>query len=199
MKKTDTSQNYEHYKQLQIERSDLKWFSISFKEKEFNQIISDCIEYIKDCKVIVCMGIRGGEYNRGNELGAFAKLSAFKESKLIGVDINPLVEKVEGTTYCYDFNNLPDDWANSFNLIYSNALDHSPDIQKTINEWYRIASPGGYMLLTLSSAPKKGGSDIYEFHPNDVPELFNNRFSVLKMWRVKDQLDFNVLVRVNSK
>jgi SAM-dependent methyltransferase len=196
MNKKDTTKNYEHYLAIQIMRSNKKWSNASFQREVFHIALNDVLPILCQCKNICCMGIRGGDCLKGNEFGEFKDHKDFKDAMVYGVDISPKVSEVKGDTFCLDFNNLPAEWKNKFDLIYSNSLDHSNDVEKTITEWHRVLEVGGYMLLALSTSPHVGGTDIFPFNIKDVETLFDNRFGVVKVWEVINQTHFfNVLIK----
>lgn len=205
MKRLEEIQSYDDYKNTQIERSVGKWGSVSFNEFLFYKVMMNVIpqmtvkgkEKLRP-KKIICLGIR-----KGNEFHSFNRLkgisSLYQKSKVFGVDINPEVVNVSENCFDYDFNNLPKEWANSFNLLYSNSLDHSHDIKKTITEWYRIVPNNGFMILTLSTNSKGiSKTDIYSFEMNDIDKLFSrHQFRILDKWKEYGQNNsFNVLLKV---
>ncbi len=192
MKKNDTSVSYDHYKQMQMSRASKKWSSTTFDYAILTQILNDTKDIIGGCKSIVCLGVRGGE---GNELAVFKSYPAFKDARIVGVDICWRIIEVPGENYCYDFNEMPYEWSKNFDLVYSNSLDHAKTVELTLIEWCRILKTDGYLLLTLSTDENVGGADIYSFKEDDVPYLAGPLFETLKIWRRKGQNEFNVLLR----
>lgn len=82
----------------------------------------------------LCIGARTGQ-----EVVALKELGV---SEAIGIDIVPhLPNVIEG-----DMHNLSFD-DNSFDLVYTNVIDHSIDPKKMISEIERVLSPGGFFFL----------------------------------------------------
>jgi len=206
MKRYDI-EDYEEYKKIQIERSTDKWGAATFNRKMFFKILLTTIPkmwvtYTGKClrpERICCMGIRNG-----NEYKAFRDarmlFSEIGQAKIYGVDINPEVEKVGDNCFAYDFNHLPVDWENKFDLIYSNSIDHAFKIKETLAEWWRLLQHNRFMLLTMASGGKIFKTDIYDFTEADCEELFDkNKFEVRNVWQEYGQKnEFNVLLRIKK-
>jgi SAM-dependent methyltransferase len=171
--------DYLVYKDKQISRSTKKWQKTNEAVESFTKQFRGDWEKVKDivkCDSVGCMGIKNGA-----EYKEFKKY--IPNSKIYGVDIVPKVAEVGSNCFCHDFSELPEDWQEKFDLLYSNSLDHAFDIDKTINEWHRVTKVGGHLLLVLSCADNIGDVDIYKFEKEDMPVLFDkNKFKLVKMW-----------------
>lgn len=184
--------DYNEYREIQIARAKQKWYSARFWKCEYEKWakrINETWDTIGIPKSICCMGIRSG-----NEYEAFHKIGT-NNAEIYGIDIHPKVVEVGKNCYCYDFNELPEEWKDKFDFIFSNSIDHSYDLMKTFDEWYRVCS--GHMFLTFSDA-KVCASDIYSFKDiNDIKELLENelksRFELVKYW---DDDGLSVLLKV---
>jgi len=206
---------YDDYRNIQIDRSNKKWASATFDEKMFYKILLTALPnmIVKSTghnlgiKNICCMGIRNG-----NEYSAIKKIrivldeflylneiQKIEKANVYGVDINPKVVNVGENCYCYDFNKLPEEWEDKFDLIYSNSVDHSFNVSMTINEWHRVSMHNRFLLLTLSNE-KISATDIYSFEKKDIKNLFNeSMFEIIKIWKEYEQKkSFNVLIRVKK-
>jgi hypothetical protein len=170
--------DYELYKHVQIRRSDQKWGSLTFDKQEFINSTNRIMGYLKDIKSICCLGIRdGNEFKISQEL--------FKGCEVYGVDINPKVKEVAGSTLCCDFNNLPPNWTDKFDFVYSNSLDHAFDIKKTILEWRRICK--GYILIRFAKH-NINTADLYSFSKEDIKDLFpKDKFKIIDIWEYPDK------------
>jgi SAM-dependent methyltransferase len=198
---------YSDYQRIQIRRSCKKWDATTFDDKLFCKILLTALPDMKIERTnkiirpdsICCMGIRNG-----NEYFAFKKyqksITELKNSKIIGIDINPEVVKIGDDCYCYDFNELPTNWKELFDLVYSNSIDHSYNLQETLKEWHRILRDGRYLLLTLSNQGNVSSSDRYSFDEEDIVDIFDGlHFELKNVWKEFGQVDsFNVLVRKYS-
>lgn len=68
-----------------------------------------------------------------------------RDGRVMGVEINPDAKRDD--VWIGSFDELPEEWAGRFNLLYSNSLDHSQEPRKTFAEWRRVAAPGAYVIL----------------------------------------------------
>lgn len=207
MKKCERIENYEQYKEIQITRSLAKWHSASFDDKMFIKILLTAIpkmivnstNRVLNPETICCMGIRNG--NEYKALKEYQKgIYEINKSKIFGVDITKYVERVGDNCFAYDFNELPTDWLDKFDLIYSNSIDHSFDINKTIREWHRVLKNDRFMLLQLSESEKVCTTDIYSFEESDCQKLFPEKmFDIMDIWKeYEEEGFFNVLVRTKK-
>lgn len=191
MKRTNIK-DYKEYEKIQRDRASKKWGSVTFDEVLFNETIMAGKEYIGNPGKIICLGIRSG-----NEYHPMTK--AFSGAVVYGVDIHPEVTKVGNNCFAFDFNQLPGEWENGFDFIYSNSLDHAFNVHDTIKEWTRIAKAGATMLLVLSSCGVANYADVYDFDQEDLAELFpSDKFTILKVIDHKPQPIFSVFLKVNK-
>jgi hypothetical protein len=189
MKRYDID-DYQEYVKIQQKRALSKWSAKTFlgQASHFRKLMNDIYVIIGKMKDICCMGIRNG-----NEYFAFQKLDNFNGSNIYGVDICGEVTAVGKNCYVYDFNKLPKDWSDKFNMVYSNSLDHAFNVEETLNEWHRVVKNNGYIVLTLSRA-KNTKSDLYSFEKDDVNTMFDkDKFKIIKVW---DKEYFDVLLQV---
>lgn len=156
--------NYEEYLEKQKYRARRKWGNTKGSIKEFKDNILSIWNHIDihPKSVIGCMGIRNGD----KEFSLFKEL--LPNSEIIGVDICNEVVNIGGL--CLDFNKLPKDWNNKFDLLFSNSIDHSFNIEKTLKEWRRVTKKGGLLFLIFSKADV-GYADLYSFNIKDVKKL----------------------------
>ena len=165
--------NYKDYVHIQKQRGSQKWGSKGFYKyrlKEFQQVM----EYFnkESLKTIACMGIRNG-----NEYFETKKL--FPKSKVYGIDICDEVKNVGENCYALDFNKLPIEWGNKFDLIYSNSLDHALDVKKTLKEWARVSKK--YVVLCLSEA-EINEADRHSFNKEDYDKIIDKKiYKIIKI------------------
>lgn len=190
MRKIDDGISYGKYLEIQKGRSLKKWSKKQPEKDLFANNLKRDWERVKDVvgnpKTIGCMGIRSGaEY--------FVFKEVLKDSLVYGVDVAPKVTEVGENCYCYDFNNLPEDWADKFDLLYSNSIDHSFDIEQTIDEWYRVTKHGGFLMLEFGKFGDVTTSDRYDFEQNDLSKMFDDRFEILDVWENSKQTFMGLL------
>ena len=164
----------------------------------FKKIANTAGEKLPKLKRIVCMGVKNGA-----ECFEFKKNRFYCEAEIHGVELSELVKTAKGDDdlkfHQLDFNELPKDWKNKFDFVFSNSLDHSYLVKETIEEWYRILHSKGYMLLTMSSGLITH-ADVYSFEVKDIDKIFDrNKFTLEKIWTEKGQTTgFNILLKVKA-
>lgn len=102
------------------------------------KILTDSVG-VKNKGKVLCLGARLGE-----EVCVFISLGF----DAIGIDLNPGPNNqyvVEG-----DFHDLKYS-DSSFDILYTNCLDHTFDIDKVVAEALRVLVPGGLFLLEISN------------------------------------------------
>ena len=103
----------------------------------------------KDKKYTLCLGARTGA-----EVNAFRKLNFFS----IGIDIN--YPKNSPYVIFGDFHNLqfPNE---SFDIVYSNCIDHTYDLNKFVNEAKRVCKKDGLIIFDLQKGKQDGEQDNF--------------------------------------
>ncbi len=139
----------------------------------------------------VCHGVRYGD-----ELDMFEQV--FDSGEWIGTEI--FQDLCDGKRIlCQDFSFVPVGWVGSFDLIYSNALDHSLDPVATIKSWLSCLSNDGrlYIEWVTSGSDRLGkftsradcfAADKVEYHKLLSDQAF-----------VEDVLDIKVKRRRNDR
>lgn len=182
MKLSLMPKNYKAYLKLQVGRAESKWGRKGIYQNDFIIRFHEDWKEIKNQikpEKIICMGCRDG-----TELFEF-RMSC-RGSSVVGVDITEniktiRVSKMEGVSVkVCDFSDLPDEWENHFDLVYSNSLDHAYDPYQTVKEWHRVCK--GHLFIQLATANVPNQIE-HCFEAKDIPELFpSDLFEVLKVW-----------------
>lgn len=109
------------------------------------QIISRDTTKIGDEKIKLSRrwGKFGGDKNKG---------------KVWGVEINP--DAARDDIWIGSFDELPQEWTNRFDILYTNSFDHSMNPKKVVAEWKRVAMPGAYAITGFSL-----GQDVSDHDP----------------------------------
>jgi len=132
-------ENYDNfsYQKAQIERHKAKYM----KERGYDHY-AKCSEHIIDLihndSYMVCMGTRNN-----HERNVFGKLLSPKNVKVYSLDISELSK----ADYIMDFNHMPKEWDNKWDILFSNSLDHAADSTSVFYKWLGIVKKGGIMVL----------------------------------------------------
>lgn len=187
--------DYKEYIKQQRVRAESKWgrkwdYDEIFKQ-ELNLSIDDIDEFI-DPKSVICMGCRSG-----TEVFEFKE--RFPEAEVYGVDISTYIKTIRShldvKISLQDFNNLPEEWENKFDLVFSNSLDHAYRPEETIQEWHRVAKGGGHLFLELSKAQETNIE--HHFRKSDLKALFpKEQFRQVVYWTSPIRNIFTVLYEV---
>lgn len=62
-----------------------------------------------------------------------------------GVELSPLAARKD--IWIGSFDEVPKSWYGKFEILYTNAFDHSFDPLKTIEVWKKLLAPDGYMIF----------------------------------------------------
>jgi len=132
--------NYEEYRAAQITGNLLKIDSIWADEESLHKIYNYISE---DSKInsVICHGVRNGY-----EVKYFKKFA----SNVLGTDISETATQFEGCLV-HDFHIVKSDWINTFDLVYSNSIDHSYDPKLAITVWLEQLNPNGVLVIELGN------------------------------------------------
>ena len=151
------------YREIQLTRHDLKK-SVQRDIKEYMSVVNN--SRAKGCQFtgrMLCLGTRNN-----HEKKCFADcVPAIAVSSL---DIAPAA----CADYTQDFNDLPLDWTETWDVVYSNCLDHSPTPTSTFDMWLRIIKPSGFLLLALDYGADMSDSDPSIFDRENVLEFLSH-------------------------
>lgn len=143
--------SYEQYLRHQIEKADVYEMEIRAHDSEYENIIHGRFaNYGFQGKSILCLGARfGGEVRAFTELGALA----------IGLDLNPGKNNLyvlPGDVHKLQFADK------SFDIIYTNILDHIYDVETFFSEIKRVLKNDGvaYFEVNLSKPTRYESIDI---------------------------------------
>lgn len=161
---------YQKYLKDQITRAESKWGRKHDYDEIFKQqlrlTIKEVEEFIGYPQKICCMGCR-----TGTEVFEFKE--KFPRSEVHGIDIteniNSIRTHLDVSIELQDFNNLPVDWTDRFDLVFSNSIDHAFDPAKTFKEWKRVTKPDGHLLIEFSTTPPNNIE--HSFTISDVESL----------------------------
>jgi hypothetical protein len=100
-----------------------------------------------------------------------SRLDEFENDLSIGVEINPRAKRKD--IWIGSFDEMPDNWEQQYDLVYSNSFDQSQDPYKTSKEWWRVLRPGGYLIFAFNPMQSPTKSDpVGKISISDVQSFF---------------------------
>ena len=115
---------------------------LSFVDQVQIMAINDLIHsFVKEVKTIVCHGCRSGF-----EVDALHKLNP--DAKVFGTDVYWKGYKYDREYFRpMDFDIVPPEWIGYFDVVYSNAIDHSRNPINTLTLWKSELSKDGIICV----------------------------------------------------
>ncbi len=106
-------------------------------QKEYNQVSAKMSSFVSPSyKNMICLGARNPW-----EKKCFQK--NFPNLKVEDLDLSP----ESCCDHIMDYSNLPADWRDFWDIIYTNAPDHALDGEQTVREWFRVLSQRGILVI----------------------------------------------------
>jgi len=141
----DSAGNFDDnkYKKAQIAANLRKLERSSIDSKDIEMLSTWLLEYVKPLKEGLCHGTRNGK-----EQMLFRE---FTGAEVLGTDISPTAEQFPYTLQ-HDFHDVKPQWINHFDFLFSNAYDHSYNLEHCIRQWMSSVRPGGVCILEHNSA-----------------------------------------------
>ena len=186
MKKEDKKlQSLSYYKEDEWERyaSRQNRASNSKRKKYRNESeYATCYAHIKELlhqsdeqQEAICLGSRNN-----HEKDVFQKHLGSKWD-VYSNDISP----GSSTDFICDFSNLPDEWKDRWDLIYTNCPDHAFDATAAFWEWVRVTKPGGVIAIgfcpiNIDDNLNDNGCSSFDFDLLDVFFYNDKNFKLLK-------------------
>jgi len=176
--------DYKRYQEEQIKRHFQK--RDNKKDKEHYQLCAkETIDLIPCNAEMICMGTRNNferdEWQEGLQN---------KNTKVYSLDI---AGRAEPDFKC-DFNYLPTNWNEKWDIIFSNSIDHSIDAEKTFYKWFSVLKSGGIMIIGFDEHLGLAPADCCAFEKNNVREFVteeNKLFEYIKT--IELSYDYHVL------
>lgn len=143
--------------------------------------------YIPVASKILCHGTRNGK-----EQEYF--IEEYDNVYVIGSEISHTAEKFLNTVQ-HDFNLPRDEWINTFDIVYSNAIDHSYDPKAALQVWKNQLCKNGKLCLEVALSPddnKSRPSDPVEFEDeNEIVNLLKETgYNILHRLECDSSSDF---------
>jgi hypothetical protein len=142
--------SYEEYKNRQIITNAAKLNNVFVQEETLDVIAEKLKTKLKTIDFGICHGTRNG-FEQKMLRGALG-------ADVIGTEISPTASQFPDTIE-WDFHEVKDEWINSVDFIYSNAIDHSYDPAMCFDKWMQCLRPGGYCILQWTVWHLKSNQD----------------------------------------
>lgn len=147
-------QNYEEYvsaqrsltaKRTHNGRNIVTWVSEEMLG-DINKVLHTCVS---DIKTIVCHGCRNGF-----EVNVFQYLNP--DAKVFGTDLYGSAYKWDRNYFReMDFDTVPQEWKEYFDVVYSNAIDHSRNPFNTLFSWKSELKENGICFIAFQFTRRK--------------------------------------------
>jgi len=115
--------DYDHYVESQTEGNKRKLDNIYVDVNVVNTIA----QMKGDAKTVLCHGTRNGAEQK-------MFLKSFPDAEVLGTEISDTASSFPLTTQ-WDFTHSKVEWEGYWDIVYSNALDHSMSPEETIITW----------------------------------------------------------------
>ena len=101
-----------------------------------------------------------------------SSLDRLGDKDVIGVEVNPDAKRDD--VLIGSFDEMPEEWAGKFSVIYSNSFDQSQNPERTAAEWKRVLAPGGVIIFCFSEGQVANEHDpVGNLSLEDVRDLFD--------------------------
>lgn len=186
----DENMDYEEYYQSQIirHRNKMNKMRISSHYKLCADLFKDLV---KDNSSMVCLGTRNN-----HERDCFIHEFSDKNIKVYSLDIAPASQ----ADFIMDFSDMPEEWNNKWDIVFSNAIDNAPDAGKAFKSWLKIIKSNGLLILGLGEGGNVTKADCCVFSKDNVDtflKLFNN-IDVLNDGEIIHGYFYYIIKKVND-
>lgn len=167
----------EQYRKIQIEANKRKLDWVWVKPSSIQSIVGymkqdwfNMPQVPKPVKVL-CHGTRNGK-----EQGYFKQFLQFTDSHVIGTEISPTADQFSDTIQ-WDFHDQKPGWIGNFDIVYSNALDHSHSPKECVQTWLDQLNEDGLLFVEWSKDNLKSNA-VNPF--SGTPEEWEAMFPVVE-------------------
>lgn len=180
---------YDEYRDLQIHHNKRKLDNVWADEETLGRIAKDLAVRSLTGKGI-CHGARNGF-----EVEWFRKNTP---CDVIGTDISETATQFPNMVV-WDFQDENPDWADQFDMIYTNSLDQAMDPARALASWTKQLSPDGCIYVEHTLAHSAGGAsemDPFGAHPLAMPYLFftwgKENYALADIFELERKANFNI-------
>jgi hypothetical protein len=148
--------SYGHYLKSQIEGNLLKIKRVVKKNLSYvrESTIQKICKKKEDAKRVLCHGTRNAKEQ------IFFK-QFLPDAYVIGSEISTNASDFPMTVE-HDFNKVKKEWINSFDIVYSNSIDHSITPKETLSIWKNQLNKKGLLFLEHTTVKKNHVSSIID-------------------------------------
>lgn len=144
--------NYQEYERAQIEANKRKLHRNWANEAEMKYLA----EWISANRGQIHKGICHGARN-GKEA---VWLSKYTNAEILSADISPSIESFGGVVW--DFQKVNPEWSSTFDVAYSNSLDHAFNLKEAISSILDSLNDTGVLIIQWTPCGHR------DFYPNKV-------------------------------
>ena len=120
-------------------------------------------------QAILCHGTRNATEQR-------YFLESFPNSEIVGTEISHTAKDFPMTVQ-WDFHEVNPDWIEKFDIVYSNAIDHSYDPTRVLSSWRDQLTANGRLYIEHGYAETENysrPSDPLEIHDEEIRYLITS-------------------------
>jgi len=140
-------EDYDHYVKAQTEGNKRKIDNVYVDSK-----VVDAIANLKgEAKTVLCHGTRNGAEQK-------MFLKCYPDAEVLGTEISDTADSFPLTTQ-WDFTHSKSEWEGYWDIVYSNAFDHSMAPEETIITWRDQLSENGRLYIDYTYQAKHTVSD----------------------------------------
>lgn len=168
--------NYKAYLEHQARKLDrtnpevMRKYNLEYQDELFGRLREDGL---RSGSSALCLGAR-----LGAEVKAFIDLGCFA----VGMDLNP----GKANRYVVTGNFMEIQYPDScVDIVFTNCIDHTYDLDKFISEAHRVLKPGGSFILDVVNGKREGVEPgAYEVQYWDKTEEVLQKMKDLKLIRI---------------
>ena len=127
--------DYDHYVEAQTEGNKRKIDNVYVDVK----VVKTIAQMKGDAKTVLCHGTRNGAEQK-------MFLESFPDAEVLGTEISDTASSFPLTTQ-WDFTHSKVEWEGYWDIVYSNAFDHSMSPEETIITWRDQLSENGRLYI----------------------------------------------------
>ena len=174
----------EQYREIQIEANKRKLDWVWVKRSSIQRIVQFMVDNVWETEIndtepseyaalkkVLCHGTRNAK-----EQKLFREFIAkMYDMIVIGTEISPTADQFSDTIQ-WDFHDQKPDWIGNFDIVYSNALDHSHSPKECVQTWLDQLNEDGLLFVEWSKDNLKSNA-INPF--SGTPEEWEAMFPVV--------------------